>query len=86
MYPEAQRKAQEELDLAVGQERLPDFEDRESLPYIQAIILESLRWMPVLPLGVPHKTMAEDEYMGYLIPKGTIVMAVSVLPGRCCIK
>lgn len=77
MYPQVQRKAQEELDFVVGPDRLPTFEDKGSLPYIEAIILECLRWMPVLPLGVPHRVLIEDEYRGYRIPKGTIIMAVS---------
>ncbi|KAJ3808457.1 cytochrome P450 [Lentinula aff. lateritia] len=42
-YPEFQKKAQEELDRVVGAKRLPDFDDRDSLPYIQAIVYEVMR-------------------------------------------
>lgn len=42
-WPEYQRKAQKELDRVIGSERLPDFDDRENLPYIQAIVNEILR-------------------------------------------
>jgi hypothetical protein len=42
-YPEFQRKAQEELDRVVGSDQLPDFGDRESLPYVMAIMYEVLR-------------------------------------------
>ena len=50
LYPEVQKKAQAEIDTVVGPHRLPDFEDRPSLPYINAIVKESMRWHVVLPL------------------------------------
>ena len=53
LYPEVQKKAQAEIDIVVGTNRLPDFEDRPSLPYINAIIKELMRWHSVLPLGEP---------------------------------
>ena len=39
-------QAQEELDKVVGADRLPDFSDREKLPYIEAVYLETRRWQP----------------------------------------
>merc|ERR1711969_30456 len=54
VFPNVQREAQEELDRVVGQNRLPNFEDRENLPYINAIVKETLRWWPVTPMGFPH--------------------------------
>ena len=77
LYPEVQKKAQEELDRVVGPDRLPEFGDSDDLVYIQGIILEAMRWMVVLPLGVSHRVIADDEYMGYFIPKGTTVIPVS---------
>lgn len=52
LYPDVQRKAHTELDAVVGHERLPNFSDYESLPYIQAIAKETMRWQPVTPLGL----------------------------------
>ena len=72
VYPDVQRKAQAELDAVVGHDRLPTFQDRDRLPYINAICNEALRWMPVGPLGVPHRLIQDDEYNGYLLPKDTI--------------
>ena len=77
LYSDVQRKAQEELDRVVGAKRLPDFEDRENLVYIQAILMESMRWIPVTPLSLPHRVIRDDEYKGYLIPKGTVINAVN---------
>ena len=51
LHPEVQRKAQDELDQIVGKGRLPDYTDLDSLPYIQALLKELLRWQPVTPLG-----------------------------------
>ncbi|KAI0360841.1 CyP450 monooxygenase [Trametes cingulata] len=73
--PEAQAKAQAELDAVVGRSRLPDFSDEASLPYVRALIKECLRWRSVVPLGVPHRSIQDDEYRGYFIPKGTLVVS-----------
>ncbi|KAK7678470.1 hypothetical protein QCA50_018530 [Cerrena zonata] len=73
LYPDVQRKAQEELDRVVGPNRLPDFDDYDNLLYMRAIVLEAMRWMVVLPLCLPHRVIRDDEYKGYLIPKGTMV-------------
>ncbi|EGO03750.1 hypothetical protein SERLA73DRAFT_119400 [Serpula lacrymans var. lacrymans S7.3] len=75
LYPDVQRKAWLEIDSVVGQNRLPDFNDRPSLPYIEAILRETFRWHPGVPLGVSHATMNDDHFGGYFIPKGAIVMA-----------
>ena len=48
---EVQAKAREEIDRVTGGERLPEFEDRPNLPYIEAICLETYRWVPVVPDG-----------------------------------
>ena len=74
LFPEVQSKAQSELDAVVGYGRLPEFTDRDKLPYINAIIKESLRWKMVAPLGLPHCTTADDYYDEYFIPVGSIVM------------
>ncbi|KAI0309838.1 cytochrome P450 [Amylostereum chailletii] len=73
--PEVQKKAQEELSRVTGGSRLPTFEDRANLPYITAIMKESLRWEAVIPLGVPHVLREDDTYDGYLIPAGTTMLA-----------
>ena len=71
-HPEMQKRAQDELDAVVGRSRTPSFGDAPNLPYIQALVKESLRWRPPLPLGVPHTTTQDDWYEGMFIPKGTM--------------
>lgn len=51
-YPEIQRKAQAEIDTLIGRDRLPTFDDRDSLPYIEALCNELYRWLPIVPLGM----------------------------------
>lgn len=73
-FPKVQMKAREEIDRVVGVDRLPGFQDRDSLPYIEAIVKETLRWHPLAPIGPPHMSDQEDEYHGYRIPKGAILL------------
>ncbi|KAI1629033.1 cytochrome P450 [Exophiala viscosa] len=74
LHPEVQKKAQEEIDRVVGTDRLPTFSDRPNLPYIDAMVKESLRWHPIGPMGLPHASTQADEYNGYLIPEGAILL------------
>jgi cytochrome P450 len=75
LYPDVQRKAQEEIDRVVGPDRLPGMDDLADLQYIRGCMKESLRWMPTTILGaVPHAVIQDDEYKGYLIPKGAGVL------------
>ena len=52
-HPEVQHHAQAEIDRVVGQQRLPDFEDRPSLPYVDAVLRETMRLHPVMPISAP---------------------------------
>jgi cytochrome P450 len=67
VYPEVQSKAQAEIDRVIGRERLPEMEDIESLPYVSAVVTESLRWLPVVPMGTSglscFKVFAHDTFL-----------------------
>ena len=52
LFPEVQKKAQDEIDAVVGNERLPTFADQSQLPYVNAIVTELMRWNNVVPLGL----------------------------------
>ncbi|EAQ92026.1 hypothetical protein CHGG_00261 [Chaetomium globosum CBS 148.51] len=69
-----QRKAQEELDRVVGTDRLPTFEDRPNLPYINALVKEVTRWWPIAPMGFPHTATEDVEFNGLHIPKGAYLL------------
>ncbi|KAG1722033.1 cytochrome P450 [Suillus paluster] len=74
LFPEVQVKAHALIDAVIGGSRLPTFEDRSSLQYIDAILRETLRWHPILPLSMPHASVNSDVCEGYYIPKGATVM------------
>lgn len=69
VHPDIQRRAQAEIDKQVGEDRIPDMTDHGSLPYVACIVKELLRYNPPIPL-VPHATIEDDVYNGYVIPKG----------------
>jgi cytochrome P450 len=84
VFPHVQDKAQKELDRVVGQDRLPDFEDKKKLPYLMATYWELLRWTSLVPLAIPHRATEDDVWVGpngkqYLIPKGAIMLGNSWL-------
>lgn len=51
LYPEVQKRAQKELDAVTGGLRLPDYNDRPRLPYIDALCREVMRWSMATPVG-----------------------------------
>ncbi|KAF8175026.1 cytochrome P450 [Mycena galopus ATCC 62051] len=68
LHPECQTKAQKQIDSVVGGARLPEFGDREDLPFVDGILQETLRC-------VPHRVMEDDVYQGMLIPRGSLVFS-----------
>ncbi|KAG8995537.1 hypothetical protein FRB90_000147 [Tulasnella sp. 427] len=74
LFPEAQKKAQAEIDRVVGSGRLPEIADMPNLRYVHAVVLETLRWCPTVPFGIPHVSTKDEVYNGYFIPKGTTVI------------
>ncbi|KAJ3300245.1 hypothetical protein HK104_002807 [Borealophlyctis nickersoniae] len=73
-HPKVQQKLHEEMHRVVGRDRIPTVEDQAKLPYLNAVIMEINRYRPAGYLGVPHFSTADDEYEGYFIPKGTIMI------------
>ncbi|KAJ0288157.1 hypothetical protein COL922a_014307, partial [Colletotrichum nupharicola] len=73
--PNCMARAQDEIDLVVGTDRLPTFADVDRLPYVAALIKETLRWHPAAPFGLPHAVLQDDTYEGYHIPGGTTIIA-----------
>ncbi|KAJ7247278.1 cytochrome P450 [Mycena rebaudengoi] len=73
--PDAQKMAQVEIDSVVGRDRLPDFDDEDSLPYVSALVKEVLRWKNVTPTAIPHLLEIEDFYKGYRLPAKSVVIA-----------
>nr|QOI02200.1 Cytochrome P450 superfamily protein [Camptotheca acuminata] len=81
-HPHIMKKLREEIDRVVGPNRKVEEADMDSLPYMQAVVKESLRLHPALPLLLPRNTMEDTDYMGYLIPKDTQVFVNAWAIGR----
>lgn len=74
LFPGVQQRAQDEIDTVVGDSRLPSFSDKVNLPYVQAVVQETLRWHTLAPMGFPHLTTEDDHYNGYFIPRNALIL------------
>nr|CAB3493142.1 unnamed protein product [Digitaria exilis] len=72
--PEVLKKAQAEIDTAVGTSRLITPDDLPRLTYLHCIISETLRLYPAAPLLLPHESAADCKVGGYDVPRGTILL------------
>ncbi|KAF4218845.1 hypothetical protein CNMCM6805_004618 [Aspergillus fumigatiaffinis] len=71
LNPEAQKKAQQEIDRVVGPDRLPTDDDAVRLPYTRQVIQESQRWITAVPLSLPRAANGPVRWNGYEIPEET---------------
>ncbi|XP_011674523.1 cytochrome P450 2J6 [Strongylocentrotus purpuratus] len=74
-HPEMQSRVQRELDHVVGRERLPRLDDRNDLPYTNAVLIEVQRKGAVAALGVPHVAAEDTSFRGHTIPKGATILS-----------
>ncbi len=73
-YQDVQEKAYSEIQEVIG-DRTPSCQDKCILPYIEALIFESMRYGTIFPYGFPRCTSEDTELKGYLIPQGTMIVA-----------
>ncbi|KAG9450853.1 hypothetical protein H6P81_010818 [Aristolochia fimbriata] len=69
--PTLLQKAQEEIELKVGNQRRVEEKDIEELPYLQALVKETMRLHPAGPLLIPHESTEDCMVAGFHIPAGT---------------
>ncbi|KAJ5991687.1 hypothetical protein N7451_007411 [Penicillium sp. IBT 35674x] len=74
MFPDVQCEAQKEMDKLFGKPTLPKATDRENLPYVNALVKETLRWHTIAPLSIPHRADEDDLINGFVIPKNAIIL------------
>ncbi|XP_057607335.1 cytochrome P450 2B1-like [Chionomys nivalis] len=75
-YPHVAEKVQKEIDQVIGSQRPPTLDDRNKMPYTEAVIREIQRFADILPIGVPHKVTKDTLFRGYMLPKNTEVYPI----------
>ncbi|XP_075692283.1 cytochrome P450 2A3-like [Rhinoderma darwinii] len=85
-YPDILAKVHKEIDKVIGRERCPKIQDKNQMPFTDAVLHEIQRFIDLLPMGVPRKTTKDITYRGYSIPMHTNVfpMLSSVLKDPIC--
>ncbi|KAG8196134.1 hypothetical protein JTE90_007869 [Oedothorax gibbosus] len=74
-YPDIQAKVHEEIDRVVGRDRLPSSDDRPKMPYCEAVIMEVMRYITIIPINILRYTLWDTELNGYFIPKNSYVLS-----------
>lgn len=72
--PDVKTRMMTEIDDVVGTSRFPSLNDKQNMPYSEAVITEVTRMANVAPLGVPHSCNRAVEFRGYTIPKGAVLL------------
>uniref|UniRef100_A0AAQ4Q700 Cytochrome P450, family 2, subfamily X, polypeptide 9 n=1 Tax=Gasterosteus aculeatus aculeatus TaxID=481459 RepID=A0AAQ4Q700_GASAC len=73
-YPHVQERCQQEIDMVLEGKDQASSEDRNNMPYVQAVIHEFQRVANTVPLSIFHSTTKDTELNGYSIPKGTLII------------
>ena len=71
--PSVQNRLRGEIDATIPRSRLPSLNDQSKLPFVDATILEILRWKTLVPLALPHMTLSDTNVGDYFVPSGTLV-------------
>lgn len=76
LHPTVQKRGQAEVDAVTQRLRLPTFADRPSLPYVDCIMKELIRWAVPTPLVFPHVQDPERDASvdGWFIPRGSMIL------------
>ena len=80
--PHLIKKATKELDKIIGRERWVEEIDIPQLPYIEAIVKETMRKNPMAGLLAPHLALEDCDVTSYKIRKGTRVFINTWSIGR----
>ncbi|CAI0469548.1 unnamed protein product [Linum tenue] len=81
-HPESMAKVKTELREVVGPDRKLEESDIDSLPFLRAVVKETFRLHPPIPLLVPRRAIRDTKFMGYDIPKDTQVFVNAWSIGR----
>ncbi|KAL7638661.1 UNVERIFIED_CONTAM: hypothetical protein RMT77_011233 [Armadillidium vulgare] len=73
-YEDVQKKVQSEIDENIPKGQLISLQDKDRLPYLEALTFEINRKVSLLPNSLQHVVMKDTHFEGYTFPKGTWVL------------
>ncbi|XP_063043907.1 vitamin D 25-hydroxylase [Engraulis encrasicolus] len=74
LYPNIQERVHKEIDSVLLNGRAPTLEDKQRMPFVEAVLHEVLRFCNIVPLGIFRATSQDALVSGYTIPRGTMVI------------
>ncbi|XP_060674030.1 geraniol 8-hydroxylase-like [Ziziphus jujuba] len=80
--PEIMSRARAELEQIVGKRNPVEESDIARLPYLQAVVKETYRLHPVVPLLLPRKAEADVEIRDFIVPKNAQIFVNAWAIGR----
>ncbi|KAL8216965.1 hypothetical protein R6Q57_023802 [Mikania cordata] len=81
-HPDKMVRAKDELASVLDSNQKLDESSIDNLPYLQAIIKETLRLHSPIPFLIPRKAFHDTDFMGYHIPKDTQLFVNAWAIGR----
>ncbi|XP_052635376.1 LOW QUALITY PROTEIN: cytochrome P450 2C16-like [Harpia harpyja] len=75
-HPEVAGKVQEEIERVMGREQTPSLQDRGAMPYTEAVLHETLRFLDLVPLGFIRRAKRDTQLGGFIIPKGCTIYPI----------
>uniref|UniRef100_A0A8B9MQA1 Uncharacterized protein n=1 Tax=Accipiter nisus TaxID=211598 RepID=A0A8B9MQA1_9AVES len=75
-HPEVAEKVQQEIERVMGRERSPSLQDRGAMPYTEAVLNETLRFLDLIPLGFIRRAKRDTQLGGFIIPKGCTIYPI----------
>ena len=82
-YPEYQTKIQEEIDRITECDRKPTIQDKHDCDFLEAVMMETMRYLPPFPLLFPHMCSKNINFEGQRIKAETQVVLVTVFFFMC---
>ncbi|XP_038716443.1 cytochrome P450 83B1-like [Tripterygium wilfordii] len=80
--PTIMKKTQKEIRNLIGRKGLVNEDDVQRLPYLKAVVKETMRFRAVNPLLIPKETTQKCYINGYVIPAKTLVFVNAWAIGR----
>ncbi|XP_069500528.1 cytochrome P450 2C19-like isoform X2 [Ambystoma mexicanum] len=72
--PDITEKAQKEIDTVLGERSSPNLEDRQKMPYTNAVVHEIHRFCDTVPMGGCHAVTCDTQFREFVITKGTHIL------------